>query len=154
MIMIKTSEEFIPLNMSVKVGSAPIIKARQFNPNENPGLPGNIFDIATKVTGITILNKNNPTIARYGIFGSKDIRKEEINRAITETLIHPYLSAIIPPKHFPRNTPIVRITSKVKSYFHGRTKASPIRDRIAIDNNMRSTATSKRLGLTFVSFLE
>jgi len=151
--MMKTIEEFAPLNMSAKVGSAPIIKAKQFNPNEKPGLPGNIFDIATRVTGIIILNKNNPTIARYEIFDSNEMRNDDINRDMIETLIHPYLSAKIPPKLFPRNTPRVRIISKVGSDFQGRTKASPIIDLMAIDINKRSTTISNMLELTSLTGL-
>lgn len=51
---------FSPIN----TGYAPVSRARQVNPKAKPGLPGRIFDNATSVTGIVILNRNRPGIAR------------------------------------------------------------------------------------------
>ena len=56
---------------SVKVIRAPINNAMHVKPKENPALPGNIFEIATNVTGIVKLNKNKPNIPKIGIFTPK-----------------------------------------------------------------------------------
>ena len=45
-----------------KVGSAPATIANVVNPNEKPGLPGNTFEMATRVTGMERLNRNKPII--------------------------------------------------------------------------------------------
>jgi len=50
----------------VNVIIAPMIKARQVNPNENPGYPGRVLEIATRVIGIVILKKKIPIIPRIG----------------------------------------------------------------------------------------
>jgi hypothetical protein len=127
----------------IKTGNAPKIKARQVKPKAKAVLPGNIFEIATKVTGMVILNKNIPVMARYGLFEPNARKGIDKNKAPTATLTQPNLSAKIPPSPLPNTTAIVKVMSKLMSDFHGKTMARPISDLIAIDENTKSKITSK-----------
>ena len=53
--------------MPAYVGRTPIINASVVKPNEKPGLPGSVFEIATKVIGIVKLKRKIPSIAASGI---------------------------------------------------------------------------------------
>lgn len=51
---------------SVNVGRAPVINARVVSPKAKPDLPGSIFAIAVRVTGMVMLNKKIPKIESRG----------------------------------------------------------------------------------------
>lgn len=98
----RTCPDNIFFIVKLNVGNAPIIKAKHVIPNAKPGRPGNIFEIATKVIGIVILNKNIPIIAISGLFAPKTRKGIDKANAPTPILIQPNLSAKTPPKPLPR----------------------------------------------------
>jgi hypothetical protein len=94
------------------VGRTPLINASVVKPKEKPGLPGSVFEIATKVIGIVKLKRNIPTIAESGIAAPNASSGADIKRDMTPTFCHPYLSPIIPPKAFPKTIPEVSVPNQ------------------------------------------
>ena len=138
---------FTILLIPIKEGIAPIIKAKHVKPKENPGRPGKILERATSVTGIVMLNRNIPMIPSIGLLNPKiNNGIESINVNVT-VRIHPNLSAIIPPIPFPNKIAKVKRINKLISVFQGNTIKKPIRDLIAIDENIKRIGSSKLLNL-------
>ncbi len=127
----------------LKAGSTPINNARQVKPKENPGRPGNKFEIATNVTGMVILNKNIPAIASHGLYEPNARRGMDKNKAPAATFFHPNLSAKIPPEALPETIARVRIINKLISVFQGKTITIPTSERIAIEVKIKSRIISK-----------
>ena len=127
----------------VYVGITPIINASVVKPNEKPGLPGSLFEIATKVIGIVKLKRNIPSIAASGIAAPNVSSGADIKRDMTPTFCHPYLSPIIPPKAFPKTMPEVSVTNRKMSDFQGKTTTEPITDLATIVIRSKSMIDSK-----------
>ena len=127
----------------MNIGKAPHIKAKVVSPKENPGLPGKTSEIATKVIGMVILNKNIPKIPRKGLPAHRDRSNEEMTKEETPTFIHPNLSANNPPRLFPKKTPKVKKTMSKKFDFQGKTMTDPTKARIATESNKNKMISSK-----------
>lgn len=125
------------------VGRTPIINASVVKPNEKPGLPGSVFEIATKVIGIVKLRRNIPSIAASGIAAPNASSGADIKRDMTPTFCHPHLSPIIPPKAFPKTIPEVSVTNRKMSDFQGKTTTEPITDLATIVIRSKSMIDSK-----------
>ena len=131
------------------VGITPIIKARVVRPKEKPGLPGNILEIATKVIGMVMLNKNIPVIERKGTLLPKASKGAEIINEATAVLVHPNLSPRIPPNALPKKTAQVKITNKIQFDFQGNSTTVPMKDLAATTKKRRTIVSSKYLNLPF-----
>ena len=65
--VMKINQLFISVTLTVvKLGNAPIKRARVVNPKAKPALPGKTFAKTARVTGIVMLNINTPIIAKNG----------------------------------------------------------------------------------------
>lgn len=115
-------------------GNAHINKARQVNQKANAGLHGSIFEIATRVIGIVILNKNIPIIHKNALLKPNNKKGIDNTSTPTEILIHPNLSAKNHHIHFHKTIAVISIINRLKSVFQGKEILNPTNDLIATEN--------------------
>ncbi len=126
-----------------KTGNHPSNKAKTVSQKANAGLHGNILEIATKVIGIVILNKNIQIIHKNALLKPNNKKGIDKTNAQTEILIQPNLSAKNHQIHFHKTIAVISIISKLKSLFHGKEILNPTNDLIATENKTKSIITQK-----------
>ena len=124
-------------------GNAPINNARHVNQKANAGLHGNILEIATRVIGIVILNKNIQIIHKIALSKPSNKKGMDNTNAPTEILIQPNLSAKNHQIHFHKTIAVISIINRLKSVFQGKEILNPTNDLIATENKTNINIMSK-----------
>ena len=125
------------------VRSVPNNNASVVRPNAKPALPGREFEIATKVIGIVRLKKSAPKIPMRGCKCPNARSGAETNNPVIAIFIQPNLSPKIPPNAFPRTIAPIKLIPSNILIFQEKTKESPIKARMPIENNNKIIINSK-----------